>query len=235
MSQHYTYLLVDLGCLIFPLLFSFHPRLNFYRQWKYFLLPCLLVASFFLAWDALYTHLGVWSFDSRYVLGLFVLGMPVEEYLFFICIPFACLFSYHAFTTLFRFSDSHRLITSAYAILAILLLIAGAVNITRLYTGVTFLLLSVLLFFCLWKHVKFLPAFLATFSFVLIPFLISNGILTGSFLARVVVRYNAAENLGVRLLTIPIEDVFYAMLLLLLNVYGFEWQRRKLLQNPYRH
>jgi lycopene cyclase domain-containing protein len=159
--------------------------------------------------------------------------MPIEEYLFFICIPFACVFSYHAFTTLFRFRDNSRLITWIYAILTTLLLIGGVINITRLYTGVTFLLLSVLLAFCLRKRAQFLAAFLVTFSFILIPFLISNGILTGSFLGRVVVRYNDQENLGIRLLTIPIEDIFYAMLLLLLNVYCFEWRRQIIHQNPH--
>jgi lycopene cyclase domain-containing protein len=54
-----------------------------------------------------------------------------------------------------------------------------------------------------------------TLSFILstIPFLIFNGLLT----AIPVVIYNRSENLGVRLFTIPLEDVFYGMLLILIN------------------
>lgn len=226
MNPHYTYLMVDIGCLAVPLLFSFHPRLNFYKEWKHFIGPCLATAAFFLGWDALYTKLGVWAFNPDYVVGAFLLGMPVEEYLFFICIPFACLFSYHAFTVLIRFGTLYG-IHWFYLALAVGLLIAGIYNMHRLYTGATFIMLSLALFYCIRKKVRFFPAFLASFLFVLIPFLLSNGILTGSFFDRVVVSYNNEENLGIRLLTIPVEDIFYAMLLLLMNVYGFEIMKQR--------
>ena len=44
-----------------------------------------------------------------------------------------------------------------------------------------------------------------------IPFLIVNGLLT----SIPVVLYNDAENLGIRIYTIPVEDVFYGYALLL--------------------
>jgi lycopene cyclase domain-containing protein len=69
------------------------------------------------------------------------------------------------------------------------------------------------------RREPFLPAFFFTFLFILIPFTISNGILTGGFLGRTIVYYNDNENAGLRILTIPLEDIFYGKLLLLLNVY----------------
>jgi lycopene cyclase domain-containing protein len=53
---------------------------------------------------------------------------------------------------------------------------------------------------------------------VLIPFSIINGILTGSFIDQPVVYYNDAENLGIRLGTIPIEDIGYAFSMLLMSL-----------------
>ncbi len=61
-------------------------------------------------------------------------------------------------------------------------------------------------------------AFLISYAIILIPFLIVNGFLT----AIPVVIYNDAENLGIRLYTIPVEDIFYGMLLVMMNVVGYE-------------
>ena len=61
-------------------------------------------------------------------------------------------------------------------------------------------------------------SFLISYLIILIPFLIVNGFLT----AIPVVLYNDAENSGIRIYTIPFEDIFYGMLLFLLNVLIYE-------------
>lgn len=223
----YTYLLVNAGCVIVPLLFSFHPKLNFYREWKFFLLPCLITASLFLAWDILFTDLGVWHFNKEYTIGVFWAGLPLEEYLFFVCIPFACVFSYHAFVTLFTLQPVQKFAVTIYSALCIALTIVAILHLEELYTVTTFSLLALVLSCLLLMRSNFLGAFFICYLFILIPFTLSNGILTGSFFDRVVVSYNDEENLGIRFLTIPVEDIFYGKLLLLLNVAGFEWGRRK--------
>ncbi|MFZ1617834.1 MAG: lycopene cyclase domain-containing protein, partial [Flavobacteriales bacterium] len=57
---------------------------------------------------------------------------------------------------------------------------------------------------------------------LLLPFMIVNGILTGSMLEEAVVWYNDAENLGVRIGTIPVEDVFYGLLMVLVPITIYE-------------
>jgi len=66
-------------------------------------------------------------------------------------------------------------------------------------------------------------SFLVSYAICLIPFLVVNGFLT----AIPVVLYNDAENLGRRIYTIPFEDCFYGMLLVLMNVVLFEKLRTK--------
>ena len=57
--------------------------------------------------------------------------------------------------------------------------------------------------------------FFPVFAILLVPFFIVNGILTGSFINDEVVWYNNAENLGIRIGTVPIEDSIYALGMLL--------------------
>ena len=63
----------------------------------------------------------------------------------------------------------------------------------------------------------------------LIPFLIVNGFLTGSYTEEAVVIYNDDQNFGIRILNIPIEDVFYCFNILVLVVAVYEYRLSKML------
>ena len=107
-------------------------------------------------------------------------------------------------------------------LLATTLLITGIIFYDKYYTSWTFILTAVFIgiiylsrnFFKAFDAVSFGIAYLV----ILIPFLIVNGFLT----SIPVVLYNDAENLGIRIYTIPFEDVFYGMLLVLMNITIYE-------------
>ncbi len=91
-------------------------------------------------------------------------------------------------------------------------------NYDKLYTVVNYGFLVLLVTYTILKTPSILNTFFITFLIVLIPFSIVNGILTGSFIEEPVVRYNNLENLGIRLGTIPIEDIGYAFSMLLMSL-----------------
>jgi lycopene cyclase domain-containing protein len=54
-----------------------------------------------------------------------------------------------------------------------------------------------------------------TYLISILPFLIVNGILTGMFTPSPIVWYNESHIIGWRIVTIPIEDLFYCFSMLL--------------------
>ncbi|MEO5648390.1 MAG: lycopene cyclase domain-containing protein [Ginsengibacter sp.] len=217
------YLLVNFFTVIIPLLFSFHPKIKFYKTWKSFFIASILVGILFIIWDFIFTHLGVWNFNPRYVTGVYFFTLPVEEILFFICIPFSCVFTYYCLDKFYNLSWNRRAESIFCIILSLFLLITGFVFHERLYTSVTFISTA---FICLLLQfifkINWFGKAVSVYAILLIPFLIVNGILTGTGLEEPVVRYNDLENTGIRILTIPVEDVFYGFEMILLNIYLYK-------------
>lgn len=219
--MEYTYLLLNLGSLSIPFLFSFHPKLLFYKEWKRFFPALLFVALSFIIWDIYFTSIGVWGFNEKYLIGISIFNLPIEEVLFFICIPYASVFTYHCFKIFFKFNHPklNRIITSGLIILLTLVLFY---NFGKLYTTVTFTLTILLLLYILIQSPEWLTIFYLSFAVILIPFLLVNGALTGMFFETPVVWYNDTENLGLRIISIPIEDSVYALLMLLSTTFLHE-------------
>ena len=223
----WTYLLINLGSIIIPFIFSFHPKLKFSANWKSAWLAIVLALIPFIIWDAYFTAIGVWSFNHDYTLGLDILGLPLEEWLFFVCIPYASLYTYHCFKKLFEFNASKKIERIATALILSISLFAIIQFPDRIYTFTTAVLLIILMVYLLVKKVTWLKPFFITYAAILLPFFIVNGLLTGWLLDSPVVIYNNNENVGFRLNTIPVEDVFYGCLLLLLNTTIYEYLLKK--------
>ena len=223
MNYQYTYFLILAASLAGPLALSFDKKVAFYKKWPPLFKAMLLPALFYIAWDIYFTSIGVWRFNEKYyVPQLKVFNLPLEEVLFFFIVPYCCVFIYECIRCYFPSLKNKRAADIILQLLALVLAITGLVFYDRQYTAYTFLLTAAFIagIYIFRSYVTEFDAasFLVSFIIVLLPFLVVNGFLT----AIPVVLYNNAENLGIRIYTIPFEDTFYGMLLMLMNVVLYE-------------
>ncbi len=213
------YLLVNFFTIIIPLIFSFHPKLNFYKTWKAFFPAVVVTGIGFVIWDAYFTRLGVWGFNENYISGLWIFGLPLEEVLFFLCIPYACVFTFYCLDKFWAEPFSKKTESIITGILCLFLIIGSFVYKEQIYTLWTFASLALILAFSSFVlKIPWLGKFYVVYSILLLPFMIVNGVLTGTGIPEPVVWYNADEHIGLRILTIPVEDVFYGLELILINL-----------------
>jgi lycopene cyclase domain-containing protein len=220
----YIYLYLNLFTLFFPFILSFDKRVHFYTNWRY-LFPAMAVNGLvFIVWDGLFARIGIWGFHPEYLVGLDLFGLPLEEVLFFVTVPYACVFIYEVLNAYIRRDWLRPYASLVSRVLIALLLALGVFYLPRLYTSVTSLFLCGLLIgHLLLFNNKVLGRFYMAYLVHLIPFLLVNGVLT----AIPIVWYNNAYNLGIRLYSIPVEDVVYSMAMLLLTITVYELLKQK--------
>lgn len=164
-------------------------------------------------WDVWKTAGGVWGFNPRYAGATRFWHLPRGEWLFFVCVPYACLFILECVRAYFR--DRRLVFGRPWIGAAAAGFVAAAwVSRERTYTGTVFLSVAIVLAAMEWA----LPATLRSRNFwvalglTYFPFLIANGVLT----ALPIVWYDDAQILAIRIGTIPVEDFFYSFSMLAL-------------------
>jgi lycopene beta-cyclase len=92
--DHFRYLLLLAGCLAITLPLELWLGARVFRRPRLLAMTLLPVLVLFLAWDLVATARGDWSFAGRYLIGVRLLGLPVEEWLFFLVVPVCALLTY---------------------------------------------------------------------------------------------------------------------------------------------
>lgn len=226
--MNYIYLLINIAVIFFPLVLSFDKKVHFFSKWK-FVFPAILITGLvFLVWDLLFVKLNVWSFNPDYLIGISFFGLPLEEILFFLTVPYACIFIYECLNAYFPKNDLQKYSLALSNTLLGLCIAVLFFGYSRWYTLINFGFLFITLYAVEYLNHKFrfMYKFYRAYVVSLIPFYIVNGFLT----AIPVVIYNSKEILGFRVGTIPFEDHFYLMSLLLMNVYLYEFFKNKAAQ-----
>ncbi|MDM1328801.1 lycopene cyclase domain-containing protein [Myroides odoratimimus] len=219
----YTYSLVLFFSAIICFVASFDRRLRFDRHFGAFIKAAVLVAIPFIAWDVWFTAKGVWWFNTDYTLGIVIAGLPLEEWLFFICIPFSCVFTYYCLDKFYKMewlSGFNNLIVFVTVIVCSVVALLHYDKIYTLVTAIATILTLIYLHFIV--RAKWISKASFVFSVLMLGFFPVNGVLTGFGLESPIVNYNPNNFLGIRMITIPIEDAVYGYTQFLLVLYFFK-------------
>lgn len=219
----YTYLLINLLTISICFIFSFDKRIQFNKHFPAFLKASILVAIPFIAWDVWFTAHQVWWFNTAYTTGLILLGLPIEEWLFFMCIPFSCVFTYFCLDKFFNVSWISAFNNIIVFVSVIVCVVIALLHDDKIYTFVTAIVTAATL---IYLHFIVRAPWIGQASFVftilMLGFFPVNGVLTGTGLESPIVNYNSKNFLNIRILTIPIEDAVYGYTQFLLNIYLFK-------------
>ena len=217
--QQYLYSFILFFLVFVSFIFSFHKRVQFNLHFKSFFFGLIGMLLIFIPWDIWFTSLGIWGFNPKYLTGLYFFNLPIEECLFFICIPFCCIFTYHVVWTLSK-NKSFKPMKRTCWIISFALLLAGVLLNDMMYTAYTFIGLSIAMLIA--PYYVNMKVFFKTYLILLFPFLVVNGLLTGSFIEEQIVWYDDNNNISLRILTIPVEDFFYSFFMLLVVMIGYQ-------------
>ena len=226
------YFILLISTISIPLILSFDKKLHFYKQWKYVFPSIFTIAAIYILFDIYFTQLGIWGFNPRYHSNIIFFNLPLEEWLFFIIVPYASIFLHEAIVLYFPNLKLNNRITKAITIsIIIICVIVAMFNLNKTYTLYISILLTISLLLSIFDKSEVIRNLYLTFIVILIPFIIVNSILTGSFIDQEAVWYNNNEHMGIRFFTIPIEDFGYAFSLILLNLMLIGKLRQRLKTN----
>lgn len=219
-----TYLIINIFIISIPLLLSFDNNLRYYKNLKRLLFSILIVSTAYIVWDIFATKRGDWAFNPDHLTGIYFFGLPLEEILFFITVPYSSIFIYETvkFYTkekTFQFNKNiFHLAAVALILFAIIFNYQHYTFTVSIFTGLFFLL-------AIYLNIKLLYSFhyWLTMLISFIPFLIVNYFLT----SIPIVTYNDSAFFGKRFITIPLEDFLYSFSMISLWILFYELLNKK--------
>jgi lycopene cyclase domain-containing protein len=216
------YLLLNLAVISVPLALSFDRKVHYVSRWPEVIMSAMVVGLPYLIWDIAATARGDWSFNETYAGGFKIAGLPIPEILFFICVPFACLFLFDVVGAYLKekiFKVSRLFILGFVPVFVALAVLFR----NNPYTFRAFLSVAIFVLLAAWTDLLRKRQFWMYMAVSMAAFFAVNSALT----SLPVVMYGVDAIIGVRVLTIPVEDFFYNFSLLGFNalVYTFIFER----------
>ena len=219
-----TYLLINILIIFFPLILSFDKNLKFYKKVPYVLQSIAFISTAYIVWDVIATERGDWAFSPEHLIGFYILGLPLEEILFFITVPYACIFIFE--TVSFYVKEKKLNFNKKLSIIpAVLLIVLAIIFYDQNYTFTVSIFAAAFFIGAVLFNEQLLASrnFWITMLISFLPFLIVNYFLT----SIPVVTYSETAFSGKRFITIPYEDFLYSFSMISLWILFYELAREK--------
>lgn len=217
--ERYIYLILNVLIFGLPFVFSFEKKVFFVKYWRGLFVGIAVMMLFFLPWDVWFINEEIWNFNNRYLIGGKIANIPIEKVLYLIALPYGAGFIYEIINHHRPYSFLKAIQNKITAGLIFICFILAVVYVDRFYTFTVFSFLSL---FLIWHLLLNKSDFLGKFYFMFIlfqfPLFFINGTLTGMFTHEPIILYDNAQTMALRILTIPIEEVAYDMLMLLIVI-----------------
>lgn len=218
----YEYLIFNIIVISGPLFFGSLKKFYFLNHLRNAFISILLTAIPFIIWDIIVTERH-WFFADKFTLDLRIFGLPIEEILFFITVPYACLFTWQM---LKKFGNNNSVIqkkeNAKILIFSVTVIALAIINFLdgKEYTGLAFFFFGISILFDRYIGSQIITKKIFIYYFLLVSIftLIFNGYLTW----RPIVTYDIAYQLDFRIFTVPIEDFFFGYALLIFSTSIFE-------------
>jgi lycopene cyclase domain-containing protein len=224
------YLIFNLIVISGPVIFGSFKHFHFWNRWRDVLLSSVIIGVPFIIWDALVTDKH-WMFNSQFTINFRLANLPIEEWLFFLTVPSACLFTWEMIIN--RFEDSRIKFGSIlrYGVFVMPAIGLWLFAIGKQYTGLVFISITVAIFldFYLRTDLVFQKRFYLYVLLIILFTLVFNGYLTW----RPVVLYGESYQVGFRIFTIPIEDFGYGFSLLFMCTTIYERLKKQKITTEY--
>ena len=134
------YLLFNIVIFIGPFFLGLLKPFLF-KHWSEALFSILIIMIPYIIWDAIVTGMH-WMFNSNYILGIYIAKLPLEEWLFFVTVPFACLFTWEMIIRRIEMNIVSALKYIRYTLYAFPLLGVIIFNLGLEYTGLVLIFLG---------------------------------------------------------------------------------------------
>ena len=102
MPDQWQYLALMGACLLITLPLEFFPGVRVWRAPRRLATALLPVVAVFVVWDLIGIARGHWDYAARYITGIDLGPMPLEELVFFLAIPICTVLTWEAVGSILR-------------------------------------------------------------------------------------------------------------------------------------